>query len=154
MVSVRVPVFYSQLAVFAYGMSSPFNDWEEQHVRQGFTWREGSVSFAVPGFVSEVDLEVTLGRNTAPSRSMRRAIVVPFHVAGGCGVEVGSIAQTFEVEIPDGEYGLLFELAYEHGSDLAGARFSFAEKCDAPRIIENDSTLSAVGGFLMRASPA
>ena len=37
---------YSQVSVFMAKLDSPFNDWEQEHVEQGFAWREGSVSFA------------------------------------------------------------------------------------------------------------
>ena len=37
---------YSRVAVFRAGLEKPFNDWEQDHLDQGFAWREGSVSFA------------------------------------------------------------------------------------------------------------
>lgn len=151
---MRIPVLYSQVAVFNNGIENPFNDWDEQHVRQGFAWRMGSVSFAMPNSVFEIDIDVRRLRRAALSNITQRAIVVPFRIAGGCGVEVGGIAETFEVDIPDGDYCLLFELSYKNEYGLASVTFTFLDQCEAPRILKNDGTLSATGVFLMQASPA
>lgn len=43
--NVRLEVDYNQVAVFSSGLANPFNDWEERHVGQGFSWRPESVSF-------------------------------------------------------------------------------------------------------------
>lgn len=32
-------IFYSQLAVFQYGLKNPFNDWNDIHINQGFALR-------------------------------------------------------------------------------------------------------------------
>ncbi|MBN9391540.1 MAG: hypothetical protein J0I20_26140 [Chloroflexi bacterium] len=38
-------ISYSQLIIFDNELEAPFNDWRPEHVAQGFSWREGSVSF-------------------------------------------------------------------------------------------------------------
>ena len=40
-----IDVSYSQIAVFNSELENPFNDWTDQHVLQGFSWREESGSF-------------------------------------------------------------------------------------------------------------
>ena len=41
----KLDVSYGQVGVFWAILAKPFNDWSEAHVRQGFAWRPGSVSF-------------------------------------------------------------------------------------------------------------
>jgi hypothetical protein len=42
-------IFYNQLIVSDESTSPVPNDWQEQHVAQGFAWRPGTVSFATLG---------------------------------------------------------------------------------------------------------
>jgi hypothetical protein len=41
-----IEILYRQIAVFRSRLEHPFNDWTPRHVKQGFSWRPGSVSFA------------------------------------------------------------------------------------------------------------
>lgn len=43
--SFSLEIAYGQIGVFDASLAQPFNDWTDAHVRQGFSWRSGSVSF-------------------------------------------------------------------------------------------------------------
>ena len=45
MATFLVEISHAQLAVFDSTLTAPFNDWTDDHVKQGFAWRPGSVSF-------------------------------------------------------------------------------------------------------------
>ena len=85
-------VSYSQVAVFTAGLDHPFNDWEQEHVDQGFAWREGSVSFATLEEASALHCEAVVADGWRPHPEAERAIRVPFSVAGGDSVEIASIS--------------------------------------------------------------
>jgi hypothetical protein len=36
---VKLSILYSQLAIFSADLAQPYNDWNERHVAQGFSWR-------------------------------------------------------------------------------------------------------------------
>ena len=52
-VTIGFQLSYGQLSVFASALKDPYNDWTDQHISQGFTWRPGSVSFS--SMVGSVD---------------------------------------------------------------------------------------------------
>ncbi|MEO7590107.1 MAG: competence protein ComJ, partial [Byssovorax sp.] len=85
-------VSYSQVSVFTAGLGSPFNDWEQEHVDQGFAWREGSVSFATLEETGTLHCEAVVADPWRPHPEAERAIRVPFNVAGDGSVEIASIS--------------------------------------------------------------
>ena len=42
---LKINLSYSQLCIFLSSLAQPFNDWSDRHFTQGFSWRNGSVSF-------------------------------------------------------------------------------------------------------------
>src|SRR4051812_25227685 len=108
-------VTYRQLAVFRSGLNNPFNDWNDAHVRQGFAWRPGSVSFRMLDD-GAMDVEVVRG-SSARRPDARRVILVPFTVAQDRQVEVATITESHPLSLDSGDYGLTFE----HGLTEQGA---------------------------------
>lgn len=147
----EIDVTYGQLAVFQAGLVNPFNDWTDDHVNQGFTWRDGSVSFGAlsgDGY-SQVHVKTT---DIVAIDDAVRAIIVPFEVKLG-GVEVGSISETVVIEIPAGHYGLLFTARVIDGVDCYG--LSFIQNYETTgRILVTDAGINPTGELLMRANVA
>jgi hypothetical protein len=144
-------VTHAQVAVFNPDLESPFNDWTEQHVRQGFSWRPGSVSFRT--LSADGDLEVTSVVGERPvAPEARRAIVVPFSCTGS-KVEVSTIADSAGVDLPRGEYALRFE----HWTDAGGMHcrlvFTPSENVKAC-VLTADEALQPQEPLLMVATPA
>jgi Competence protein J (ComJ) len=110
MVEFLVHTNYSQLCVFNRQMDRPLNAWTEQHISQGFSWREGSVSFKT--LEEELDLVVKLEIvQDLPQihTDSVQVIDVPLKVSSG-GIEIGSTFATEVVKIPNGLYKLRMEM--------------------------------------------
>jgi hypothetical protein len=153
--AVTLEVSYSQLAVFHRGLESPFNEWKDGHVAQGFSWRPGSVSFRTLEWGGTHRVEVVV-RETVGSVSSEavRAIDVPFVVPDDGAVEVASIADSAVVMVPPGLYLLRCELLPSYGGD-AGVRLVFASNEEPVfRISLADEEVSDSGGLLTTAEPA
>lgn len=146
-------IFYSQLAVFQYGLENPFNDWNDTHVNQGFAWREGSVSFGTISDDEECKITVRVTDKKEGDTDAIRAITVPFYIRNK-GIEVGSIMETKAIDIEEGMYELLFTVQrLENG--LGHYSFAFI-KSDNPmaKIIKADEELNPPSVLLMKAEPA
>ena len=86
------------------------------------------------------------------NKDVVRAIVVPFRVKNG-GVEIGSIMETFAIDIPEGDYGLLF--TSKRSGDLEHYTFSFIKNSkQIATVIRADSALHPPDDLLMNANPA
>jgi hypothetical protein len=111
--SFRLNVSYSQICVFQAGLESPFNEWLQEHVDQGFSWRPGAVSFRTLESEAETNIEVCTNTEVKPSPKGERIIQVPFHSNGG--IEIASITDSRELKLPKGDYNLVFENGIEEG---------------------------------------
>lgn len=149
-------VSYTQVCIFDPTFDLPFNDWTDAHVAQGFAWRAGSVSFGTLISNGRIELEVRI--TTSGFRldeNAIRAIAVPFLVPQSGEAEIASIGDSEVVEIPPGEYGLIFEHGLIEG-DSMWARFTFIPKgeLDLPQILKADEELTVTAAFVMDAKPA
>lgn len=146
-------IMYSQIAVFNYGLENPYNDWNDTHVQQGFCWREDSVSFGTLFDNVECKITVKLSEKIEVDKDIVRAIIVPFEVKEQ-GIEIGSIIETFAIDIPKGRYELLFTVK-NIDFELEQYTFMFI-KCDKPkaRILIADDGLNVPERLLMDAKPA
>jgi hypothetical protein len=110
MVEISIAVSYSQIAVFDAEMVNPFNDWTPQHVSQGFAWRPGSVAFRTLEEAEHYNVNVMILKDDIDSSEEAiHAIWVPFEVPIHGVVEIGSISDGVQIELPQGEYNLLYE---------------------------------------------
>ncbi|WP_145289033.1 competence protein ComJ [Pirellulimonas nuda] len=122
MASFTVSVSYSQIAAFNGELENPFNDWTDQHVAQGFSWRPESVSFKTMFEAGPISVEVQMA-DDLPTPSGTRAIAVPFTCPEAGKVEIASIADGRETNIPPGSYQLLFETGLRDNTNWC--RFTF-----------------------------
>jgi hypothetical protein len=147
-------VSYSQIAVFNPNLQNPFNDWQPQHIAQGFSWRPGSVSFGTLEDSGVIHIEIVQAQNISLDNDSKIAILVPFSVSENNSVEISSIGSGQTVEIPNGNYALVFEIGYSANAEM-WCRFTFVPKADVQAdILIADSSLSPSSPLLMDARPA
>lgn len=154
MTTFHFSVSYAQVAVFLSCLEQPFNNWTDRHVAQGFSWRPGSVSFRTFDD-GDIEMTVLMESERRETEAAERIIRVPFHVPSGAMVEVGTILDTVQVEIPPGDYAITFE----HGRSTDNKMWcilTFDSTRREPRgkIIRADPELINEGDLLMSAEPA
>lgn len=150
-----------QIAVFSPPtLVNPFNDWEEQHVAQGFSWRMQSVSFGTLEEYGTLDLQVKVDSFYELKAKATRIIRVPFHVEENA-VAVSNLASDLVIEVPSGDYELIYETGYverlaaESGECLWCCLTFLATEHPRPaEIIRSDTKLSPGSSLLMEARPA
>lgn len=148
-------VSYSQIAIFLKGLEKPFNDWTNTHVAQGFSWRKESVCFGTLSGDGQCEVNVNTENDIIYNKEAVRIIVVPFKV-GKDGIEIASITESIELDIPEGNYELVFSAlsqASKEGNDIYEITFV---KNDNPkeRIILADDELMPPKKLLMKAKAA
>lgn len=149
-------VTYSQISIFDPELDEPFNDWKPQHSAQGFSWRSESVSFGTLVDGGEMEVEVYIGPERELQSTTERAIMVPYHVLKSGLIEVASISDSQRLQIPTGNYALLFETGFDKENDnKLWIKFSFIkrEKVE-PKIISADHELNPTYPLLMKTVPA
>lgn len=106
----RLNVSHSQIAVFDSQLENPFSDWSEDNVRQGFVWREGSVSFRTLAEDAEHLVRVSVKDHFAPidPRAVR-AFEVPFEVPSNGEIEVAGVMGGEALSLDPGKYQLRAE---------------------------------------------
>jgi hypothetical protein len=148
---------YGQIAVFDSRLDRPFNDWTDRHVKQGYTWRPGSVSFSPVIHSGLAAVAVNLSNSFRRSKLSKRVIAVPFEITERMPVEIGSVftasgAHVFDLE--PGTYRLYFESGPK-GEDDCWVRFTFVPDPDATHeVLLADSRLSPTYPLLTEAVPA
>tara|TARA_R110002096_G_scaffold51665_15_gene135062 strand:+ start:887 stop:1351 length:465 start_codon:yes stop_codon:yes gene_type:complete len=151
---VKLPVLYSQLAIFSADMAKPYNDWSDGHVVQGFSWRRNSVSFAVPSDISDIDVTIREVSKLKAEHGADRVIVVPLEIGGGRGAEFGNVVETTPVLLADGKYSVCFELFLDAGRSSGRAEISITPgECDAA-ILVADAGIRIPSVLLMDAEAA
>ncbi|WP_330949750.1 competence protein ComJ [Virgibacillus sp. MG-45] len=150
--SFETEILYSQIALFQYGLDNPFNDWNEIHVNQGFSWREGSVSFGTLSSDGDCMITVKMTKKIESDDDIIRAIVVPFKVEKG-GVEIGSVMETVSIDIPEGTYEVLFTAKNVNNTEHYTFSFIKSENTTA-RVLKADDELNSTENLLMKANPA
>ena len=154
--TVNIEVSYSQLAVFSATLKQPFNDWSDQHVAQGFSWRPGSVSFRSAAESGPHSVEIIVVDNAgAIENDALRVIEVPFEIPSDGEIEIGSISCTAVMSFPEGKFLLRCEFLSQPNTAGQRVRLTFARK-DTPRfaIVRADEQLSPPGELVTTAQPA
>ncbi|WP_426449543.1 competence protein ComJ [Paenibacillus sp. S-38] len=153
-------ISYAQLAVYTSGLPNPYPEWTDRHLRQGFAWRPGSVSFAALDDVRS-EIVVSFGaRKPVPDGEAVREISVPFPVKGAGGITVGSIlSRSCHYEIPAGSYELLFRAVPLEIPEPGAPKFRYLlhftpNAQPEARILKWDEALSPMLPLLMEAEPA
>jgi hypothetical protein len=153
-ITFKTDIYYSQLSVFQNGLENPFNDWNDTHINQGFSWRDGSVSFGTLSDDEECEITVRVTESLAiDTDDVIRAILVPFYI-GNNGIEVGSVMETIVIDIEEGNYGLLFTVK-RTVNGLTNYSFDFIKSDNfKANIILADDELNPPAVLLMEAEPA
>lgn len=149
-------VSYGQLALFDSRLPQPFNDWSDAHVRQGFSWRNGSVSFAT--LEANGTIEVNVGGPARPSAELaapERSIRVPFTVPVHGELELATVSGSIPLQLAGGEYAVTFR----HGRSPDGKMWAHIELEPVARaikaaILRADASLCPPAVLLMTATPA
>ncbi|MBW4420286.1 MAG: competence protein ComJ [Myxacorys californica WJT36-NPBG1] len=169
--SFSIGLDYSQMCIYDPSLEFPGNDWDDQHVDQGFTWRPFSVSFRTIGSDDDCDIEIWDASEISIQPNAVRAIVVPFSVpmSGSIVITGGtSVVPEHELKLPSDEYALVFEYGlreeywqnpeYQEPDALfipTWSRLTFIpDRSVEPRILRADSDLSPSYPLLMEARPA
>lgn len=148
-------VSYGQIAVFLGTLAEPFNDWSDAHVRQGFSWRPGSVSFATLDQTGSIEIEVQSQRLARTATTAERIIQVPFEIDDSGKIELATVAAATTISLEPGRYRLTFE----HGRTGEGSmwcRFSFELTSDVvvASVLKADCGLAPAEVLNMEARPA
>jgi hypothetical protein len=151
--SFETEILYSQIALFQYGLDNPFNDWSETHVNQGFSWRDGSVSFGTLSSDGDCKITVKLTKKIETDDDIIRAIVVPFKVEKG-GIEIGSVMETVSIDIPEGTYEVLFTAKNVNSTEHYTFSFIESENPNAKVLKADVELLNLPDNLLMEANPA
>lgn len=153
--SIALSVSYNQVAVFASDLENPFNDWQDQHVAQGFSWREHSVSFRTLNEFGSCSIEIDLSECHPGSDDAIRAIRVPFSVPEDGKIEIGSIGDSVPLSIAPGAYALLFQIleVRPDGTEVIRLSFSRSEPLDFA-IIKADEQITISGPLCMKSQAA
>lgn len=149
-------ISYGQIALFDPRLPRPFNDWTDAHVRQGFAWRKGSVSFAT--LEPSGPIEVTVGGPVRPSAELaapERVIRVPFTAARHGELELATLSGSIPLQLTGGEHAVTFR----HGRSPDGriwAHFELEPVATAieAAILRADASLCPPAVLLMTATPA
>ena len=150
-------IFYHQLIVLDESTAPVPNDWREQHVAQGFTWRLGTVFFATLGDLGDLRVEVRVAEDLDVLPDAVRAIVVPFAVWPPGRVGLSDTVDDVTTRVPPGDYALLCEIGYlseEEGEVAEWCHHTFAPRRDVqPEMLRADELLSPEYPLLMEADP-
>jgi hypothetical protein len=154
--SFILEVSYSQFAIFDPRVENPFNEWADDHVKQGFSWRKNSACFRTLIEDGEHILEVNY-RTALPDLypSSTRAILVPVPRLTDQKLEIASINDSKILTMPHETSGILVQLALPSSNErasvmvtlLSGFQVDFA-------ILRTDSEIKKVTALLKHASPA
>jgi hypothetical protein len=155
-VTISVYISYSQLAIFSSALQHPYNDWTDEHVAQGFSWRAGSVSFYTLVEAGVHSVEVDFVKRFPPlDEEVIRAIEVPFDVPSDGAIEVGSISETVPLAFPSGSFLLRCEFFCPAEGFDGRVRLIFAKESKRHfRIVRADSMISSVKKLLITARSA
>lgn len=153
--SIPISASYNQIAVFASGLENPFNDWQEQHVAQGFSWRENSVSFRTLNEFGLCSIEICISEWHPCSDDAIRAIRVPFSVPADGKIDIGSIGDSVHFSIAPGAYALLFQIleVRPDGTEVIRLSFSKSEPLDFA-IIKADEQITISGPLCITSQAA
>jgi len=144
---------YRQVIVLDPSLTTSYNCWIGDHVRQGFSWRPGAASFATRVNGGRVRIRVELGGQLTVPDDAVRAVVVPFGVTGDT-IEVGSIFDARPCPVPTGTYELLFAIVPATDSAPETCCLQFVPCANpAPRHLRVDDDLEPLDPPLMEAEP-
>lgn len=150
--------FYRQMEVYGSDQQDyAAGHWTDRHVWQGFISLPESAGFGLLHDLGDHFAEVYLDTALQPQSKAVRAIVVPYTVPSDGRVEFSDCVNTAEIQLPAGDYALLFEIGFVDDTvpdDLNAAafwvRFTFAPQQGAqPAILVADEDLQPTYPLLL-----
>lgn len=149
---LQIYLSYSQICIFLSSLSQPFNDWSDRNFTQGFSWRDGSVSFRA--LTEEGYHKINLFINEPiPNidEQVVRAFKVPFETSDG-NIEIASISDSTHLEIAPGKYSLQVEFLQFDDGDMPQINIRLNKgqtkftilRADEELILDKDLDLEAV----------
>ena len=149
----RIFLCYSQVIVFDLEIENTSCNWTDDHVSQGFGWRECSVSFMTLEEAGRAEIMLKVEPYFQPRKDAIRTIKVPFAVPEHGRIGVGSITEEFEVQLPEGHYSLYYEAGY--GKEEMWIDFTFVpDDSNEAEVLVCDSGLHPNYPLTMTAEPA
>lgn len=149
----KLMIMYSQISIFNKDLNNPFNNWTDDHVRQGFSWRLESVSFKTLIDSGEINISVSIDNQYTKKDNSIIIIRVPFNVTNN-SVEIASITNTRYFDIYNGEYNLYYESGFDSLSNN-WCKFTFVKEMDhTPLIIKSEVEIISSNELIMNAYPA
>lgn len=165
-----ISINYRTVALIDTDIPSSYNDWTSMHIKQGFSWRPGSISFRTLRPYEPVvayPVIVQLARQFVVAPEYLRVIKVPFDVVTG-QVELSSpMSNSWLIPIPPAHYAIYFSIAIGGTVETIYAgeppdytdvvyRLTFVPSEDPvmPEIMRADMELSPPDELLMSAVPA
>jgi len=148
-------VTHSQIIIFDPSLDVGFNDWTDQHVAQGFSWRPGSVAFGTLDEGGPHLVRLIVGAHDS-NVAGARVIDVPFHVPPDGRIEVASIPSGQQLHVPPGTYQLRFEAFFAASDDALPVIALRFRPNDEPvfAVVVADSDLNPGPELLLTAQPA
>jgi hypothetical protein len=149
-----MPVLYGQIVAFSSELSNPYNDWDDGHISQGFSWRPESVSFSIPSEIAVLDLHIELDNFEKIERRCIRVIKVPIILGITKKIEVGNILNTLDFEMKYDKCTVTFQLLYGISNGKSEAKISICAGYCEPQIIIADKELNPPSELHLIAFPA
>lgn len=149
---IQLSLSYGQLCVFDPALEAPLNDWTDAHVNQGFSWRNGSVSFATADEQASAAVTVTCSDAAPDLGGAETAIRVPFEVPTSGTVEIGGVFTGVEASLPPGHYALFF-LSPRNEAEPFQLVFVPAAETE-PAVLREGPRAKVQDRYLMTADPA
>lgn len=84
-------VLYSQIVLSRGSIERPFSDWSKAAAAQGFSWREGSCSYATLGNDGDCRVRVQYRESAGGRRGALLTVRVPFRVPVGEELQIESV---------------------------------------------------------------
>jgi hypothetical protein len=153
-----VTITHSQISVFD-GATPEFNLWDDYHVAQGFSWREGHVSFGVPDHDGQCVVETHFVEAFPElDKQVLRAICVPLSASEN--LFIATTVDEYQTDIPNGNYEVEFHLrpgSVEKDKDPYAFRINFFFKQSAERefvILKKSGEMTSDKVLTTSAKPA
>jgi hypothetical protein len=149
----EIDISYLQVAVFQAGLEAPYNEWQQVHTDQGFSWRPESVSFrALEDGKATTNVKIVEELSLRPEAL--RAIMVPFTVPPSGLIEIGSVIETQTTEIEPGSYNLVYQTGFDEQGRM-WCEFDFSEAREPTfAILRADEELKIPVELLLSATAA
>lgn len=145
-ISCSLDLCYRQFYIFRKGLKNPFNEWNEKHVEQGFSFRPESIGIMT---ISESGiLHIDVLQDAVICDNAKRILEFKFTVPNNY-VEIATVTASCFYKIKCGDYKVRIQLSSQReGEDLCRISFlPIANDDDLPRYVKYDSSVTRPCNF-------